>query len=220
MKKLPLLLVGLMLLGVGSAQASPWPITYELTGLLSGLYTTQSIGITFSDAPFTFRVMADTADVVAVTTFDPSSPDDMYVVGAHPFHNGPTVNGTLSIDGVGLFTFLNNLYASDSQWNNMQPGIFEFGTDLESNIIDVQDLFFETYHMITRVNPLPVMLTQVGFSQFAVSESGGTSGELTLDGASSLTFQAEGGVPEPSTFVLLGAGLAGMVVMRRKSRMK
>ena len=107
---------------------------------------------------------------------------------------------------------------SDSQWNNLQPGIFEFGTDLEEKIISVENQFFQTYQMITAVSPLEVALYQTGFVPFAVSESGGTTGELTLVDASSLRFQAEGGVPEPSTFVLLGVGLAGLIAVMRKQR--
>jgi hypothetical protein len=218
MKKFILLLVALILPMSGVVSAAQWPITYHLSGNLSGEYTTGGQSAPFENAPFTLQVTADAVDVVAVTTF---FPDDLYVVGAAtPWHTGPTINGSLAIEGVGLFTFLNNLYAADTQVDNLQPGIFQIGTDAEYTFIDVTDSFFETYHLMTQVSSLPVVLSTVGFAQFAVSELGGTTGALTLADASSLTFQAEGGVPEPSTFVLLGAGLAGLIAMRRKSRMK
>ena len=218
MKRLLSLLAGLILLTAGTVSAGSWPITYRLTGTLSGDYTMTGDTLpplTFTDALFLLQVTADAVDVVPVTTFNP---DDLYVVGAHPYHAGPAVSGSLFIDGVGTFTFMNNLYASDSQANNLQPGIFEIGTDQEAQFIDVQHQFFENYQMMSQVNPLPVELRQDGFFSFAVAEAGGTSGDLTLTGASSLLFEAVGGVPEPSTFLLLGAGLAGLIAMRRRRR--
>lgn len=221
MNKLLSLLIGLIVLATATAQAAEWPITYELTGALSGDYTTTGFSLPFTNALFTLRVTADTRDVVAVTTFDPASPNDLYVVGAHPFHTGPSLLGVLDIAGVGSFSFSNNLYASDSQTTNQRPGNFEIGTDYEATFLEVQDTFFETYHLATAVNPLTVALWQTGAATFAVSDSGGATGELSLTGAfSPMTFQAEGGVPEPSTFVLLGAGLVGMIVVKRKSRGK
>ena len=214
MMKLKLLLAGLFLLFAGVASASPWPITYELSGLLSGDYN----GISFTGKSFDFQLTANAMDVTPVTTFDPSSPGDLYVIGAHPFNPGPSVNGSLSVKDVGIFTFLNNLYASDSQQNNLQPGLFEIGTDLEAAFIVITDSYFASYRMMTGHIPLPVTLSQVGFSSFAVYQEGGTEGNLTLGDASSLSFQAVGGVPEPSTLLLLGTGVTGLLLLKKKRR--
>ncbi len=212
MKKLIILLTGFFLLSTGAAWGTPWPITYELTGLLSGDYN----GVSFTGSIFNLQLTANAMDVTPVTTFDPSSPNDLYVVGVHPYHAGPSLNGSLSLKDLGVFTFLNNLYVSDSQQNNLQPGILEIGTDVEAAFIDISDPFFTTYKMMTKVNPLTISGSQAGYSSFAVAEAGGAVGELTLADATSLTFQAEGGVPEPSTFMLLGAGLFGLIFTRRK----
>ena len=215
MKKLKLLLIGLFLFSAGAASASQWPITYELNGLLSGDYN----GTAFTGKNFEIHLTANAMDVTPVTTFDPSSPGDLYVAGAlPPFHQGPPVNGSLSINDVGIFTFINNLYASDSQLNNLQPGIFEIGTDLEAAFISITDRYFASYKMMTSVPSFPVIVSQIGYSSFAVSRAGGSDGVLNVVDASSLTFQAEGGVPEPSTLLLLGAGVTGLLFMKKKCR--
>lgn len=219
MKYLLTLICALTLLTAGTAGANSWPITYQLSGTLSGSYYMNGAftPIEFSNTPFSLQVGALAINVRPVTTL---FSDDLYVVGEHPYTPGaPALTGILSINNVGSFTFLNKLYAADSQWNNMQPGIFEVGTDMEAAIIAVNNPFFENYQLMTHIAPLPVDFLQVGASQFAVSEIGGSTGDLVLTDASSLMFQAEGGVPEPSTVILLGTGLAGLMVMRfrRKS---
>ena len=208
-----LIVIGLMLMTAGVAPAVQWPISYELAGNLSGDYN----GTPFTNSAFTLQVVADTSNVVAVSWFDTN---DLYGVGNYPFlFAGPDLSGSLAVSGVGTFTFANRLWARATQANFLNPGYFALGTDVEDVLIEVQDPFFETYHLLTAAKPLPVSLWQVGAVPFAVSDSSGTTGELTLTDASSLMFQAEGGVPEPSTFVLLGAGLAGLMIMRRR-RMK
>lgn len=219
MKKMILLVVGLMLWTAGTASAGSWPITYQVSGTLTGEYApTGDTTIPFSDIPFTFQVTADAVTVVPITTFNQ---DDLYVAGSHPLHQGPGLAGVLTLFDVGMtytFTFEQSLYVADSQAANLQPGIFEIGTDVEGQFIDVQHLFFETYLMMTQVSPLSVELLQVGPGFFSVAETtGGTSGVLSLAAGSPLmTFQAEGGVPEPSTVVLLGAGAAGLLLRRRR----
>lgn len=81
--------------------------------------------------------------------------------------------------------------------------------------------FFSTYQMNSAGTATSVDYQVGSVSEFAVL-NGNSPGALTLVvGSSPLTFQAGGGeAPEPSTFILLGAGLVGMMVMRRKSRMK
>ena len=214
MKKLMTLLVGLMMLACSAVTASALPITYQLTGSLSGDYN----GTPFTDSAFTLTVAADTSDVVAVSWFDTN---DLYGVGNYSFlFAGPDLTGSLAVTGVGTFTFANRLWAWATQANYLYPeGYFALGTDVEDVFLEVQNPLYASYHLVTAVGALPVTLSKTGTVPFSVSESGGTSGDLTLTGASSLAFQAEGGVPEPSTYVLVGVGVAGLVYSRRK-RMK
>ena len=210
MKKLLILLLTVSLLSFGALPASALPIAYQLTGTLSGDYN----GTPFTDSAFTLQVAADTSDVVAVNWFDTN---DIYGVGNYPpVFGGPDLKGFLDISGIGTFAFANRLWVLADQANSPNPGMFGIGTDMEDIFLKVVDPFFETYHLVTAVGTLPVALEQTGTVPLSVSEAGGTSGDLTLAGASSLAFQAEGGVPEPSTFVLIGVGVAGLVYSRRK----
>ncbi len=212
MTKLISLLIGLLLLTAGAAMAEPWPITYRLSGQLSGDYN----GVAFLGSDFNLQVTANATDVTAVSWFDTH---DIYGVGNNsPLFSGPDLTGTMFIEGVGQFTFQNRIYVMDSQVNSAFPGEFEIGTDLESTIIRGADSFFESYHLMTPHTSLRGVQSQVGYSSLAVFEEGGAPGTLTLTNASPLDFQAAGGVPEPSTIVLLTAGVAGLLTMRRKQK--
>jgi hypothetical protein len=136
----------------------------------------------------------------------------LYGVGNYPLvFTGPELTGSLSINNVGVFTFLNTLWAYATSYPD---GYFSAGTS-EDLLFDVFNPFFSTYQMNVAVDIMPVDFYQVGSAEFAVLD-GNTPGILTLTGASSLAFQAEGGVPEPSTFVLVGVGVAGRAYARRK----
>jgi hypothetical protein len=210
MKKRMSLLAGLMLV-FSATTASALSISYELSGLLSGDYN----GTPFSDAGFSLHVHANTANVKAISMFDTH---DLYGVGTYtPLFNGPNLGSALAISGVGAFTFVAPTWLWDTQANALNPGILGFGTDSEADFLNVQNPFFETYHLVTAVLPLAVSVWRTGTVPFAVLTSpGGGQGLITLSGASGVTFEAAGAVPEPSTLALLGAGMCGLIFVRRK----
>ena len=214
MKKLLILIMTMSLFSFGVLPVSALPISYSLFGTLSGTYD----GTPFTGKNFSLMIQADTNNIQAISLFTPSM---LYGVGNMgdnpPVFSGPELTGSISINNVGVFTFDNPLFAYATSYPD---GYFSVGTS-EDILFDVLNPFFSAYQMNVAVNAMPVDFYLVGTAEFAVL-NGTTPGKLTLaDASSPLTFQAEGGVvPEPSTFVLLGAGLAGMIVMRKKSRVE
>ena len=211
MKKCLLFVLGVLLVASGADAVSPYPVTYQLSGLLSGVYN----GISFPESPFTLRVTADALDVVAESWFDTN---DLYRVGnISATDTAPALGGSLAIDGVGRFTFANRLYVFDTQEYSLFGSAFEIGTDLESTLIRSTDGFFGAYQLMSAVNSRTVSDPWSGSIDFAVFDEFSAQGMLSLTSlAAPLTFQAEGGVPEPSTLVLLGAGGAGLLLRRRR----
>ena len=212
MKELLILLLTVSVLSFGALPVSALPISYSLSGTLTGTYN----GTPFTGKNFLLQIQADTNNISAIPGFNDST---LYGVGNYPYvFDGPDLTGSLSINTVGVLSFVNPLYAYATSYP--PEGYFSVGTS-EDVLIDVSNLFFNSYQMNVAVTAMPVDFSQVGVAEFAVLK-GTTPGILTLTDASLLmTFQAEGGVvPEPSTFILLGAGLAGLIVMRRKSCMK
>lgn len=210
MKRVIPLLTGLLLLGAGASTSLAVPVTYDLSGALTGDFN----GTPFANAGFQLQVTADTDNVKGVSLF---AVNDIYAVGNYtPLFNGPDLSGSLAITGLGSLTFADRLWVWATQGTSLNPGFLGIGTDSEADFLDVQDFYFETYHLVSAVNALPVAAWQPSGVSFAVFDALGVPGVISISGASGVTFAATGGVPEPSTVILFGAGLAGLLALRRK----
>jgi len=194
MKRTNLILVAAAaLLFCGARQANADAITYTESGTATG-----SIGATnFTDALVTITFVGDTSNVS----------------GASGLFSNPVGTATVAIAGIGngAFAFTDSLYVFDNQSTSF-VGIADF------TLNDILDTFgnsaFSTYGLTTSIGPV------TGFSAFDPGSAYGTKDGLLVFSNMSVnsTFAATttaAAVPEPSSLVLLGAAIAGLLMLRR-----
>jgi hypothetical protein len=191
MKRTNLILVAAAaLLFCGARQANADAITYTESGTATG-----SIGATnFTDALVTITFAGDTSNVS----------------GASGLFSNPVGTATVTIGGIGTFGFTDSLYVFDNQ-------SFSVVGISDSTLNDILDTIgssaFSTYDLTTAIGPV------TGLSGFNLGSTYGTSdGLLAFSGMSAnSTFAATtaAAVPEPSSLVLLGAAIAGLLMLRR-----
>jgi hypothetical protein len=185
-----ILVVTAILLFCGALQANADTITYTESGTATG-----SIGATnFTSALVTITFAGDTTNVT----------------GASGFFTNPVGTATVSIGGIGTFAFTDSLFVFDNQ-------SFSVAGISDATLNDIMDTIgssaFNTYDLTTALGPV------TGLSGFNPGSSYGTSGGGLVFGdmSANSTFSATttAGVPEPSSLVLLGAAMAGLLILRR-----
>lgn len=182
--------------------ASAQSITYAFTGTGTGSFGGQA----FTDAPFTIRVVS--AAGAAPTVVFPG------------VLNVLDLPATIDIAGVTTGAGFGDLVRVFVNQNLGAVGVSQngiFGADL-FNVIAGSVATLSTYTLTAPFGPITG--TPDAINQFSGVTVGGQT--LTFTSASGVaTFEAIGGiaaVPEPSTWLLLGSGLAvvGLVAVRRR----
>lgn len=175
-----------------SLSAFAAPITFTYSGTGSGTLGAN----TFTSQSFIITAQGDTDNITSWPNAGP---------GPQLTHS----SASIFIAGLGTFDFTQATHT----WRGT-GGAGGFGQNLSSNILTFNEASLASYGLDTSIGPI---LESAPSAQAVLTSTSG--GNFRLDAASSFTFEAvvSATVPEPATFALIPAGLACLLVLRRRT---
>ncbi len=191
MKRVTLILATVALMLCSAALVQAGPITYMEQAVATG--TLGSSG--FNDTLVIVTFLGDTSNVVC----------------GGGFCNVIIGTATVNVAGIGTATFITDTYEAFDNQGAIAAGIGDWS--LGASILDTYDSVFASYDLMSAIGPV----TDTSFIRPDVFFPTNL-GLFNMQYAGDSTFTATTGIPEPATLALLGAGLAGLSLLRKRVR--